>query len=400
MPIEYWTAKQSADFLGVSVATLYAYVSRKGVRSAQVPGLREHRYLRADIEGIRKPKALPKFVESKLPVDSTITLITEDGPYYRGQLASDLANSASIEAVAALLWEVKETVFVNSGPLSGKAVVRLNAELASAPAVHRALALFPFLETAHPRAFDLSHDGIAQTGADIMRWLTAAMLCLRTPRSDPIDQKFADVLNLRPELHDLLRRLLILSADHGFEEATDAVRAVASTGVTPWRSIATGLSVITGRASKFGRNGALRRLLDEILASSDPAQPILHRIRDREDIPGFASDVYPAGDPRARSLFAFCDNALDDDKDYRRLKQALGVARDYKNFQPNFALAGIFTDIKLGLGKHDGATPRITETPFYVGRCAGWIAHAIEQYGRGEIGRRHLHYRGKLPTPT
>ncbi len=397
MPIEYWTAKQSADFLGVSLGTLYAYVSRKGVRSAPMPGSREHRYLRADIEGIRKRKRSSKIVERKLAPESSITLITEDGPYYRGRLASELAASESIESVAMLLWNAEEPVFANVPPATPKVANRLIKQLADEPAFYRALALFPFLEASDPRAFDMSPAGMARTGAGIMLWLTAIMLGLPAPQQEPIDAQFAKALKLGPETHDLLRRLLVMSADHGFEEATDAVRAVAATGVTPWRAAATGLSVVTGRASKFGRNDALQRLIDEILNSNDARQPIIRRIRDREDIPGFASEVYPAGDPRARFMFDSCDEVLAGDKDYRHLKQALDVARDYRNLRPNFAMAVMFIDLKLGLGPL--AKPGIAETPFIVGRAAGWIAHAIEQYARGEAIHRSLDYRGPLPPP-
>ncbi len=397
MPIEYWTAQQSADFLGVSLPTLYAYVSRKRVRSVAMPGSREHRYLRSDIEGIRQRKAPPKLEDQKFAAESAITLITEEGPHYRGRLASDLAKTESIESVAALLWGVDRRVFDNPPVAVSKHVSRLSRHLSEAPAVYRALAMFPFIEASDPRAFDLSPDGMALTGTSILRWLTAILLGQHAPRSEPIDQQFAEALRLNPTLRDLLRRLLVISADHGFEEATDTVRAVAATGVTPWRAVATGLAVTTGRASKFGRNDALQRLIDEILDSDDPTQPILRRLRDREDIPGFASDLYPAGDPRADFLFRSYDSALAQDQDYRRLKQALGAALDYGNLRPNHAMATMFIDLKFGLGPK--AKPGITETPFVVGRAAGWIAHASEQYARGETRRRRLDYRGQLPPP-
>src|SRR5207244_2841078 len=70
MPIEYWTAKQAADFLGVSLGTLYAYVSRKGIRSAPVPGTREHRYLRTDIEGMRDRKGRRSLVTGGVATES------------------------------------------------------------------------------------------------------------------------------------------------------------------------------------------------------------------------------------------------------------------------------------------------------------------------------------------
>lgn len=402
MAVEYWTAKQSAEFLGITPASLYAYVSRKGIRSMPVSGSREHRYLRTDIESLRKRKRSSHRSEEGVVLKSGVTLLTVDGPYYRGQLATELAETASFETVAALLWAVDESIFGDEPPIGIGIAADLNKHLIGADTVHRALALFPFLEDANPRAFDLSHQGMALTGSQILRWLTAIVLRQRQPRSDPIHQQFGDVLKLGQDFTELVRRLLVLAADHGLEEATHAVRVVASTGVTPWRAAATGISVITGRASKSGRTDAVRRLLKEILASNDPIQPIVERIKGNEDIPGFGIPVYyPKGDPRARSLFNYCDQALSDDRDYKHLKRALQAAERFKGLQPHFALATLFADVKFrraSKAKAHNWDP--AATPFLVGRCAGWIAHAIEQYALGEIGRRPVDYRGLLPAPV
>ncbi len=48
----YVSAEAAAEMLSVSLPTLYAYVSRKKIRSQPVPGTRRSRYWRADIERI------------------------------------------------------------------------------------------------------------------------------------------------------------------------------------------------------------------------------------------------------------------------------------------------------------------------------------------------------------
>jgi citrate synthase len=399
--MEFWTAKRSADYLGVNLDTLYAYVSRKGIRSMPMSGSREHRYLRSDIERLRERPKRPKN-DKDPPIESAITLLAEEGHYYRGRAASDLAETSSIESVAALLWDVDENVFNIPAPNVPDVVAGLSDCLADEPGVVRWMAMFPFIEGADPRAFDLSKAGMARTGVDIMRWLTAMTLRLPAPRTDPIAEQFTAALDLNAELRGLLQRILVLAADHGLEEATHAVRTVASTGVTPWRSIATGLAVVTGRSSKFGQNDAVRRLALEILGSAEPESPIVQRIRDQEDIPGFAHIAYPAGDPRAQSILAFCDAALADDADYRRLKRALQAAWEFKNLRPNFAITVIFADYKFGLRRARDAAwnLRHTESSFIVGRTAGWLAHAIEQYALGERGRLPVNYRGLFPRPS
>ena len=44
----YLTAEQAAKALNINLQTLYAYVSRKGVRSLPIPGTRKRRYWKSD----------------------------------------------------------------------------------------------------------------------------------------------------------------------------------------------------------------------------------------------------------------------------------------------------------------------------------------------------------------
>jgi helix-turn-helix protein len=46
---EYLSAADAMKFLGVSAQTLYAYVSRKGIRSRPIPGSRQRRYWKSDL---------------------------------------------------------------------------------------------------------------------------------------------------------------------------------------------------------------------------------------------------------------------------------------------------------------------------------------------------------------
>ena len=110
----YLTAKQAADALGVTRATLYAYTSRGQLRSEPVSGRpRERRYYREDVEHLKERKearrdparAAARGLHWGGPVmESGITLIHNGRFYYRGRDAVKLAETASAEQVAALLW--------------------------------------------------------------------------------------------------------------------------------------------------------------------------------------------------------------------------------------------------------------------------------------------------------
>jgi citrate synthase len=101
----YVSAEAAAEMLGVNLSTLYAYVSRKKIRSQPVPGSRRNRYWKADIERVVGGGEAPAVERpGGLRRETDITLITEQGPHYRGESAVRLSETRSVEDVAALLW--------------------------------------------------------------------------------------------------------------------------------------------------------------------------------------------------------------------------------------------------------------------------------------------------------
>lgn len=393
MDDNYLTAEQAAKALDVNLQTLYAYVSRKGVRSVPVPGTRKRRYWRSDIDRLREKKLPSPSLPSPLQHESKITLLTGSDIFYRGRNALELAESSSFESVAALLWGVKEEeVFGKVAPKVPPLAKQMDKLLAKESEVNRATSLFTLLEQANPRAYDLSPFGMARTGVDILRCLAA--ITLRTSRvtTEPLHLFVGRNRGLSPPLTDLIRRLLILSADHAFEPGTVAVRTVASTGVTPWRSLISGFSVTLGRRGRSFE--AIHRFVVEIVSSTDPYAMVVGRIRDGEGLPGFDSDtaatVHPSGDPRAHAMVESCNVVLAKDPAYARVRAVAEVIREIRNVEPSFAFVCVFVGWKIGLNAQDSL--------FHMGRAAGWIAHAIEQYQAGETYRQPESYQGALPA--
>jgi citrate synthase len=388
---EYVTAKQAMQILNVNAQTLYAYVSRKGIRSRPVPGTRQRLYWKSDLEQIgRKRKSSNAVTHAGLVHESGITLITNGAHFYRGRKAADLARDASFEAVAALLWDVDEKDCFDDTVSRTPAVwPSLNKLLANESDVNRATALFPLLEEANPKAYDLSRVGMARTGAHILRWLAALTAGANKPSNEPIHLFLARHLKLRPAEAELVRRMLVLSADHGFDACTLTVREIASTGVTPWRAVISGLSAALGRKSRRADFNAISFLVSEIVNSADPVGVIVRRLRDSEHLPGFDSAAYPLGDPRGRVLLSFCEEIFADDLAFKRLQSALQTMREAKHLEPNYAFVCLFVTEKLKIGTDHSI--------FHLGRAAGWIAHAIEQYQIGEATRLKGLYKGPLP---
>ena len=91
----YLSASEAAEMLGVSKATLYAYVSRGLIRSHE-SGLssRERRYLAEDVYKLRERKqyrrnpaqdAQDALYWGTPVLGLALTLITDTGLYYRGR---------------------------------------------------------------------------------------------------------------------------------------------------------------------------------------------------------------------------------------------------------------------------------------------------------------------------
>jgi citrate synthase len=390
---EYVSAEEAAALLGVAVDTVYVYVSRKGIRSIPTPNSSKRRYWRADVERARLRGGRSPAVAGDLKQESAITLHTAEELYYRGRSVRELTESASFEEVAALLWDVEERgAFTERLPASPPNISLFTTAFASESTVNQALALFPLLEGANPRSYDLSQVGMARTGADILRWLCALSLARPHPVVDPIHETFGQALSLSPENTDLVRRLLILSADNGLDSATFAVRAVASTGVSPWRSILTGLAVKSGQRSRRNQYGGLRQFVAEIMAAKMASEPVMRRVQEGEAIPGFQPPEASRADARVRILSDRLRATLSADKDFQRFEAAARAVHEIQGLEPTFSYLAGFAWWKVGL--------RSDIAPFLLGRSAGWVAHAIEQYQGGERERVELHYRGPLPLQT
>src|SRR5215213_5949079 len=120
MEERYLSARRAAEELGVSLATLYAYVSRGMVRSEAVEGKgRNRRYRAEDVRRLKERKERRRdpdgVVEGALhwgtPVmESGITLIDDGSLYYMGRDVVALTEEKSIEEVAALIWTGDEAM--------------------------------------------------------------------------------------------------------------------------------------------------------------------------------------------------------------------------------------------------------------------------------------------------
>ena len=392
----YLSAEQAADALNISLPTLYAYVSRGLIRSEAVGGSkRNRRYSAEDVERLKARKEArqnpEKIAQDALHfgaplLDSAITLIEDGRLYYRGVDATMLAQTHTIEQVAALLWTGSlETPLppVEASPPRWEST----GQLADGLTVFEQFQVFlPLAAAADPAAYDLRPAAVIQTGARILNLLTSIVAGGQV--QDGIAQRLAGVWcpGEARETAKLLGAALVLCADHELNISAFTARCVASAGAAPYAAVNAGLAALQG--TKHGGNTArVEALLREVGAAEQAQTVIVERLKRGETIPGFGHPLYPEGDPRAQTLLAMAAA-----QPGLGLPVAVCEAVEAITGEPpnvDFALVAL----ARGLGLPAGAAL----TLFALGRTVGWIGHILEQYATDHLIRPRARYVGLPP---
>jgi len=396
---EWLNSREAAKRLGVSAATLYAYVSRGLLRSEAIDGRRERRYRADEIARLRHRHQVGRKAESianhaldfGTPVlESALTLIEDSRLYYRGFDATELARHAALEDVARLLWQCDDKPF-SAGNLPPLTTALRRAWIAAAPLspVDRCLVVLPAAAALDHPSWVEDRAAMLETGVRVLRLLTAAVTG-RPLSAQPVHEELAEAWRVPAEHALLLRAALVLSADHEFNASTFAARVVASTGANLYGAVTAGLAAINGP-----RHGGLTRrvasLLDDVHKAQDLDAELARRVRDRVYIPGFGHPLYPDGDARAATLFALLREAVPRSSELAFAERLCAAAERLLDRKANVDFATVTLERVLGLPK-DSALAL-----FLLGRTVGWIAHALEQAAHGALIRPRARYTGPRP---
>ncbi|WP_281783913.1 citrate synthase family protein [Sinimarinibacterium flocculans] len=398
---DYIDAREASERLGVSTATLYAYVSRGLVHSRPGDDPRKRLYRTQDIErlierrdaGRSAAQGAAHSLAWGLPVlETRVSLIRPEGHYYRGRAVADLVEQGlSLEDVARLLWDCGDhDPFALPPPSAWPAPVRALVRDPRLRALERTAAALPLLAMSSVR--DLSPDPRRrrESAANLLRQ-TTALLAGVTPDPRPAHELLTQLW--RPgdaDLAELVRTALLLCADHELNASAFAARVVASTGASLNGAVAAGLAALLGPE----HGGATARAYDFIqdaLRAESPQRHVLACLQRGETLPTFGHPLYPSGDPRARLLLARLDAVRPRPPRLARVRQLLDAAVEASGQDPStdFALAALADVYELGA---EGGL-----ILFAAGRVAGWLAHALEQQAGGGLIRPRASYVGVAP---
>jgi citrate synthase len=379
-PADWIAADEARSRLGVRPQTLYAYVSRGRVQVRADPhDPRRSLYRAADIASLADRKTRSRKVSDVAagaiawgePVlASAITTVSAGRLFYRGRDAVELAETETLESVARLL---------RGG--HGAALKRTDRPKPPEGADMRSRAFAALAARAgiDPSARGRNPLALAVEAATLLDVLTDAVA--GEVGGGAIANRLALAWGLGPggPGADLIRRSLVLLADHELNASTFAARVAASTGASLAASGLAGLAALSG--PRHGGAAAAVQSLAREAAHTNPRAAIAARLAEDRSIPGFGHPLYPDGDPRAEALL----DRFELTPQMARLSSAVTAVT---GLPPNvdFALVAMSQSLKL---------PQ--DAPFAlfaVARCAGWIAHAIEQGQTDQLIRPRARYVG------
>ena len=220
-------------------------------------------------------------------------------------------------------------------------------------------------------------------GARILRLVVATMLST-APSPAPLHLQIAQAWAPdNKHAADLIRRALVLLADHELNASTFTVRCAASTGLNLYDAVIAGLVALKG--PKHGGAGVLASRLVRTLVDSDVAPVIRERVALGERFAGFGHGVYKRGDPRAISMLEALARAGAARKFTREIPERIAEATgEFVNI--DYALAVLVQSLRLPAGSELAL--------FAMARTVGWIAHASEQLQHGGLIRPRARYIG------
>lgn len=426
------TTAQAAERLGVKPTTLYSYVSRgllhperttRGslfdlqevvqlARSARNPGGPGHPHPPPARGRGRPAGSEPVQVE---PIFVTeLTLIDGGRLYYRGMDAVELSRQRSFEEVAGWLWTGEWGGEDQDWSVPASMAGPVTAAVAAlAPGVSL-LERFMVAVVAGAPHDELRHDlnpaGVPVTGRALLALLAGSLSQVSrrhlAPRAGPppIAARVWDGLTgeagggTRTGAGEeagvaAVDAALVLAADHELAPSTLAARVAASFRADPYAVVLTGLGPASGSwyAGSTGAPSEVESLLAEA-ADVGPERAVGDRLRRGEAVPhGFGMPLYPDGDPRGAELLGHL-SGIGSPERLALVHRLIEVGAERGFPPPNF-------DLGLGaLSFCAGMVPGAGQAIFTLGKVAGWLAHAIEEYASPTRFRSRADYVGATPV--
>lgn len=349
--------------------------------------------------------------------DSAITSIDGEGGAlrYRGYPVQELAEGATFEEVAFLIWHGELPTADELSALRARlAAARRGAgwaaeSLQAVPSNAHPLDVLRFLvadrSLQDPLAWDNRPEANTRKAEDLTAWFPVAVAALHRLRAGQ------QLIEPRPDLDGAANMLwmlhgrepdplavrtldtsLVLHAEHELNASTFAARVTIATQSTVYAAVISALGALAG-PRHGGASDRVIRMLEEIGAPTRAEAWAPEELSRHERIMGFGHPVYRTVDPRSRVLRAMAERLLAGtprEPWIAILVVLTEVMRRERNLYPNVDLWAAVVNHALGIA------PDFYTSIFACSRIVGWTAHAIEQLD-GRLIRPVARYQGPAP---
>jgi citrate synthase len=349
----------------------------------------------------------PRRNDARDPIFVTeLTLIDGGRLFYRGLEAVDLSRSRTFEAVAEWLWTGRWPTGEVSWAAPPAAATAAKSVLRSVRSVSLPVEKFMVAVAAAALTDQLRHDlspaAVPIVGRGLLATLVESLPTVASVRSsrrrDPsISGRLwprLSRLEITPGRKAVLEAALVLSADHELAPSTLAARVAAAFRADPYAVVSTGLGPASGswRSGSSGAPSEVEALLSES-EGGDPEAAIGARLhRTGAVVHGFGMPLYPAGDPRGAELLSRLAEVEGRKSSHELVDRVLSIGES-RGFPP--------PNVDMGLGALAFCAemiPGAGQAIATLGKVAGWLAHAMEEYAEPTEFRTRAAYIGSAPA--
>jgi citrate synthase len=425
-PDQWLTTTEAARRLGVKPETLYAYVSRGMLTShrARSGSRRGSLFEPGEVARLAaRSRSGGRARGLEVVIDSELTSIDPAGRLsFRGWDAEDACRRATFEEMAEWLWLATPaagdpaagasapTAGASASPLRFSApkvqldLARAAADVlpSSAPPIERVRLAVAAAGEADPLRFDRRPEGVAASGRRILACVVAALGERAVPSPGIATSLWSSLGASRDGRNRdesasaggiaTLDAALVLLSDHELASSTLAARVAASTWADPYLVVLAGLAVLGGPL--HGGVGDRVASLVRAAVEEGAARTVGEQMRGEETVVGFGHLVYESRDPRGDALLAAVRATWPEHPAVRAGDEMIRLVA---------AGGGTFPNVDFALGvmlAAGGFVEGSAEAIFATARIAGWLAHAVEEYGHRLRFRARAAYTGPPPGST
>ncbi|MCR8634670.1 citrate synthase [Paenibacillus radicis (ex Xue et al. 2023)] len=354
-----------------------------------------------------------KGLEGIVATTSSISSIIDGVLTYRGYDIDDLAENATFEEVAYLLWYGK---LPNRSELA-QLVKDLNQYAAVPSQVIDQIRTYPkdtnsmaALRTAvsslalyDEEANDMSPESNLRKAIKLQAQIPTIIAAFARIREgkEPIAPKQSDsvaenflymLIGKDPDkvAIEALDKALVLHADHELNASTFAARVTVATLSDIYSGVTSAIGALKGPLHG-GANEAVMAMLEDIGTFEKAEAYVNEKLANKEKIMGFGHRVYKNGDPRAKHLQKMSEQLgkITGNMNWYNMSIKIEeIVTGQKGLKPNvdFYSASVYTSLEI---------PRDLFTPiFAVSRTSGWTAHILEQFENNRLIRPRAEYTG------